>query len=381
MSFLRPLSVVLIPLLGACSPVDSKPGPFDYSPGFFSTFAQTMETTAASGTAETQATTLTNEFERQVNAGPNADELYAVAGTWDKVRAFLDIGLVSAEVMASVDDSAQHRVDIYSDAADWVLRSDFVAITAWNQRVHEAYQIRPTAEIVWESLHLVLTESGHAQRKIPVVKGEAVDGYWTRTATQSRDLWVNGHYEPVWRAGTCSDYYVGTSCSSVWVSESCTDVWIDDGYWQSTCTGYDEDNNCVEWTDEWVDTGYYEAQCVEAHYEDQCTDVYETVCESGKWEDVWIEPHAVKGASIPGELAWVVPHEATADGERVEVLPDQEAAILALGIEYVASYGPQFVEGNCATELEKARNAFNTETSEKSIQTSRQAILHCLSKH
>ena len=381
MSLLRPLSVLLIPLLGGCSAFDSDPGPVEYSPGFFATFAQMMDVTMASGTAETQSTTLTNEFNRHVNEGPRMDELYAVAGTWDKVRAFLDIGVVSAEIMESVDDSAQHRVDMYADAADWVLRSDFVAITAWNQEVDASRQIRPTAEIVWESLHLVITESGHAERKIPVTKGEKLDGYWTRTATQARDLWVNGHYEPVWHAGRCYDNYVGTSCSSFWVSESCTDVWIDDGYWESTCSAYDDDGNCVEWTDEWISTGYYETQCVEGHYEEQCTDVYETVCESGKWVDVWIEPHAVKGASIPGELAWVEPHEAKADGERVEVLLEQEAAILALGIEYVASYGPDFVDANCATELQKARNAFDTETAAQSIRTSRQSILYCLSKH
>lgn len=380
MSLLRPLFfVVLAPLVGGC--VDSDPDPLSHSPGFFTAFERSVNDAMAQKTSETQESTLTNEFTQYVNAEPSADELYAAGPTWDKIRSFLDIGLLSSEIMAGVNDSAEQRVDIYSDTADWVLRSDYVAITAYNQNVHAAYMIRPTAEIVWESLHLVLTASGHAERKVPVEKGELLDGYWTRTARQSRDLWVDGYFEAVWREGTCQDSYVNTSCTSFWIEPSCTDVWIDDGYWESTCSGYDEDGNCVEWTDEWISTGYYETQCVDGYYEEQCTDVYETICTAGSWEDVWIGAHDVVGATIPGELAWVEAHEAQEKGERIEVLPEQEAAILALGIEYVSSFGPDYVKGSCATALTGARSAFDTQPSEQSIKTSRAAILHCLSKH
>lgn len=379
MSFVRRLSPMLVPFLGGCL-INSEPPPVDYSPGFFSDFERMVNTTNAQTSVDTKAATFTTEFDYRVKQGPSEYELYAAGPTWDKVRAFLDIGLLSSEIMASVNDSAQSRVDIYADAADWVLRSDYLAITSWNQNVSSDKMIRPTADIVWESLHLVLTESAHAEMKIPTTKGEWVAGHWTRTAKQSRDLWVKGYYETVWRDGSCHDEFVATECSSVWVPETCTDEWIDDGYWESTCSAYDDDGNCTEWTDTWVDTGYYESQCVDSHYEDQCTDVYQTVCVSGRWEDIWISSHTVEGATIPGELAWVEEHQAPETKERVEVLPEQEAAILALGIEYVLSFGPEYLLNTCASKLEEARTAYDTQAAEDSIRSSREAILHCLSQ-
>ena len=381
MSFLRHLSLLVVPILGGCVLGDSGPPPVNHSPGFFAAFDLMVDETAARGSEEQKATTFADEFTWRVNQGPSLDEVHAVGSTWDKVSAFLDIGLLSAEVMATVNDSAHPRVDIFTAAADWVLRSDYRAITLRNQWVSDRYQLRPTTDIVWESLYLVLTESAHAQRKIPTAKGESVEGHWTRTAGTRRDLWVNGYHQTVWHDETCYDEYVGTECSTYWVEESCTDEWIDDGYWETFCTGYDEDDNCVEWTDEWVDTGYYETQCFEGYYEEQCTDVYQTVCDPGYWEDIYIAAHTVEGALIPGGLSWVKPHQADAAAERIEVLPAQEATILALGIEYVLSFGPDYVQGSCLTELEAAREAFNVQASEDSINTSRAAILHCLSRH
>jgi hypothetical protein len=381
MSFLRHLSLLVVPFLGGCFAFDSQLPPVIYSSGFFATFDGMVNETMAQGSAEGKASTLASEFNWRVNEGPSADEVHAVGSTWDKVRAFLDIGLLSAEVMASVNESAHPRVDIFADAADRVRRSDFIAITSWNQSVDTKEQLRPTAEIVWESLYLVLTESAHAQRKVSTAKGQWVDGHFTRTAGSRQNLWVNGYDQTVWHDETCYDEYVGTECSSVWVPESCTDVWIEDGYWESTCTASDEDGNCVEWTDVWVDTGYYETQCVEGYYQEQCTDVYQTVCDPGYWEDRYIPAHTVEGVSIPGQLSWVEGHEAEAAGERIEVLPEQEAAILGLGIEYVLSFGPDYVKGSCSTELTAAREAFTVETPENSIKISREAILYCLSRH
>ncbi len=379
MSLLRHLSLLVVPFVGGC--FNSQPSSIDYSPGFFDSFDLMVDNTQARGTDETKAATFTTEFNRRVNDGPSQDELYAVGPTWDKVRSFLDIGILSAEVMATVNDSAHPRVDIFADAADRVLRSDYVAITSWNQSVDSQQTIQPTAEIVWESLYLVLTESAHAERLVSTTKGEWVEGYWTRGPEAHKDLWVNGYYESVWQNGSCYDKFVSTECSSYWMPESCTDVWIDDGYWESTCTGYDEDGNCVELTDEWVDTGYNETQCVAEQYVEECTDIYQSVCDPGKWLDVWIAAHSVQGVSIPGELSWVEQHLAEAPSERFEALPEQESAILALGIEYVLSFGPAFVQGTCRTNLEAARSTFDVETPEVSIKTSRDAILHCLSKH
>jgi hypothetical protein len=381
MSLLRPLSLLLIPFLGGCVAFDSQPPPVSHSSGFFAEFDRMVDKTMAQSTADGKAATFVSEFNWRVNEGPSDIEVHAVGSTWDKVSAFMDIGLLSADVMASVNDSAHPRVDIFADAADRVLRSDYLAITSWNQSVDTKEQLRPTADIVWESLYLVLTESGHAQRKVSSTKGYWVDGHWTRTAGSQHNLWVNGYNQTIWHAETCHDEYVGTECASVWISESCTDVWIDDGYWESTCTQYDDDDNCVEWTDVWVDTGYYETQCIDGHYEDQCTDVYQTVCNPEYWEDIYIPAHAVEGVLIPGELTWVEGHEAEATTERIEVLPEQEAAILGLGIEYVLSFGPDYVQGSCRTELEAAQQAFTVEAPEDSIKVSRKSILYCLSRH
>ena len=381
MSLLRHLSLLVVPFLGGCLAFDSTPPPVIHSSGFFAAFDRMVDETMAQSSADGQAATFTSEFSWRVNEGPSVDEDHAVGSTWDKVSAFLDIGLLSAEVMASVNNSAHQRVDIFADAADRVLRSDYLAITSWNQNVDTSKQLRPTADIVWESLHLVLTESAHAQRKVSTPKGAWIDGHWTRKPGSQHNLWVNGYYQTVWHDETCQDEFVGTECTSIWIAESCTDVWIDDGYWESTCTQYDDDDNCVEWIDVWVDTGYYETQCVDAHYEDQCTDVYQTVCDPEYWEDIYIPAHSVEGVSIPGELSWVEPHEADATTERIEVFPEQEAAILGLGIEYVLSFGPDYVQGSCLTELEAAHDAFATEAPEDSIKVSRNAILHCLSRH
>ncbi len=381
MSFLRHLSLLAIPLLGGCFLGDSQPQAVSYSAGFFGAFDLMVDDTMARGSEEVKATTFTTEFTSRVNQGPSWDEVHAVGSTWDKVRAFLDIGLLSAEVMATVNDSAHPRVDIFTDAADWVLRSDYQAITSWNQYVSSQEQLRPTTEIVWESLYLVLTQSANAQRKIPTAKGESVEGHWTRTAGSRRDLWVNGYNQTVWHDETCYDEYVGTECTTYWVEESCTEVWIDDGYWDTVCSAYDEDDNCVELTDEWVDTSYSETQCVEGYYEEQCVDMYQTVCDPAYWEDIYITAHTVEGAWIPGGLSWVEPYQADAASERVEVLPEQEATILALGIEYVLSFGPDYVQGPCLTELEAAHEAVKAQASEDSINTSRAAILYCLSRH
>jgi hypothetical protein len=379
MSLLRNLSLLVVPFVSGC--IDSPPPPIDYSPGFFDSFDIMVDNTNARGTDDTKATTFAAEFNRRVNDGPSPVELYAVGPTWDKVRAFLDIGILSAEVMATVNDSAHPRVDIFADAADRVLRSDYVAITSWNQSVDSQMTIQPTAEIVWESLYLVLTESGHAERKVSTAKGEWVEGYWTRGPDEYKSFWVPGYYESVWRDGTCRDNYVRTDCSSYWVPETCSDVWIDDGYWESYCSGYDDNGDCVEWTDEWVDTGYYESQCAAEQYVEDCTDVYQTVCDPGQWLDIWIAAHRVEGAAIPGRLSWVEKHLAEAASERFEALPEQEATILALGIEYVLSFGPDYVQGTCFTNLEAARSSYDVETPEVSIKASRDAIVQCLSQH
>jgi hypothetical protein len=378
MSLLRSFSLLLVPLLGGCT-IDSTPAEVIHSPGFFAQFENMVDTTMAQGTNETKAATFKNEFLWRVNEGPRADELYAVYNTWDKVRAFLDIGIVAGEVMEGVNDSAQSRVDIHRDAADRVLRSDYLAVTTRNQS-GGGVDIPVTGEIVWESLHLVLTESAHAQRKVTTAKGTWVDGYWTRGPESKQSFWMEGYYETLWRKGTCRDEYVNTECSSFWIDPSCNDVLIDDGYWESTCTEYDDEGSCIGYSDTWVDTSYYEQQCVDGYYEEQCTDIYQTVCEAGRWEDVWMNSRTINDVSIPGEPVWVEEHETTTTEERIEVLPAEEAMILQLGIEYVLSFGPSYLDSACQAKLEAAHTAYASSAPEISVKTSRGAILYCLSK-
>lgn len=381
MSLHRTLSLLAIPVLGGCFAYDSEPEKIKYSPGFFASFDSMVDEAKTRPNEDATAATFTKEFMIRVNDGPAADELYAVGPAWEKVRSFLDIGLLSAEVLASVNNSAHQRVDVFSAASDRVLRSDFMAISAWNKRVTSAERIEPTTELVWESLYLVLKESAHAQRTLPTNEVEWIAGHWTRGPETHKDLWVKGYYETVWHDEVCRDEYAGTSCTSYWVDESCVDVLVDDGYYDSTCTGYDEDGNCVEYTDVWVDTSYYVSECTPGQYVEECNDVYQSVCDPGHWEDVSIAAHTVKSVAIPGELVWVEAHEADKAGERIEVLPQEEATILALGIEYVMSFGPGFIDGACTTQLETARAAFDVETPEDSIRISRDAILYCLSQH
>lgn len=379
MNCLRPLSILALAFLAGCG--DSGPPPVNYSSGFFATFDQMVDSTMARRTADEKVTQFSQEFGARVAAGPSADEVHAVGSTWDKVSAFLDVGLISSDAMAGVNNSAQARVDMFTDAADSVLRSDYGAITAYNQTVAEGYQIRPTTDIVWESLHLLLATSARAEFKVSTAKGEQVAGHWTHTTASQRDLWVNGYYQTVWHPETCRDEYVGTDCAKVWVDPACTDVWIDDGYWESTCSKYDENDQCVEWKDVWVDTSYYETQCSDGYYQEQCTDVYQSVCDAAYWEDVYIAEHVVKGARISGELAWVAEHTAEEAYERVMAMPEQEALILNLGIQYVASFGPEYVPATCQSALQTALDGFGLQTPEDSVKTSRGAILHCLSRH
>lgn len=375
MTSLRALSLMLVPFLAGCS--GGVPESVSHSSGFFAQFRVMVDETMASGTPETKVAGFDFEFERHIDQGPSADEVHAVGARWDKVRAFLDIGVLSSDVMAGVNDSSQRRVDIFADASDYVLRSDYEAVSAFNGEVPNEKMIRPTEDIVWESLHLVLTESGHAERKVLVAKGESVSGYWTHTVKLERLFSAPAREEEIWVPGQCRDNFVRTDCTSYWVDETCTDVTIPDGYWESTCSAYDDEGNCTEWTDTYVDTSYTETQCMAAHYEDSCTDVYETVCDSGRWDIERIPAHDVK-ASIPGELVWVEPHTAPEAGERVEAMTGTEASILALGVEYVLSFGPDYVQGTCASALQSARADFDTKTPEDSIRTSRQAILNCL---
>jgi hypothetical protein len=381
MSFLRRLSLLVVPFLGGCFVVDSQPSPINHSPGFFAEFDRMVTDTMVRGNADEKASIFVGEYTRRADDGPHLDEVYAAGPTWDKVQAFLDIGIVSAEVMASVNDTAHHRVDIFADASDRVLRSDYVAITSWNQSVSDKYTMQPTTEIVWESLYLVLVESAHAERSVATAKGEWIEGHWMRGADLHKNLWVNDYYESVWHDGTCHDDFVRSDCISTWIPEICTDVWIDDGYWDTTCSSYDSDGNCVEWTDTWVDTGYYETQCTAAYYAEECTDIYQTVCDAGQWQDIAIAAHAVDGVRIPGENTWIERRQVDVATEWKEALPEQEAAILALGIEYVASFGPNYVQPTCLKELDAARAAFNVEAPQDSIKISRNAILQCMSRH
>ncbi len=370
-------SLLLVPVLAGCS--TEPPTSVTHSTGFFAEFRQMVDQTQAMSSEEGKVSAFSQEFSSRIDQGPRADEVYAVGGRWDKIQAFLDIGLLSSDVMASVNDSSQRRVDIFADASDYVLRSDYVAVKAFNGEVPADKIIRPTENIVWESLHLILTEAGHSERRVLVAKGESVPGYWTHTAKIERNFWADARDEEIWVPGQCRDHFVRTDCASYWVDETCTDVYVEDGYWDSTCSAYDDEGNCKEWTDTYVDTSYYDTQCTAAHYEDQCTDVYETVCDPGRWDLERVPAHEVK-ASIPGELAWVLPHEAQEAGERVEALVDTEAMTLALGIEYVLSFGPDYVQGPCASTLQLARTAYDSQTPENSVRTSRQAILQCLSK-
>lgn len=377
---LRSFSLLLVPLLCGCT-IDSESRDVVYSPGFFAEFDVMVDNTMARGTAEEKTTTFKNEFIRHADNGPRSDELYAVDTTWDKVRAFLDIGIVAGEVLEGVNDSAQSRVDIHRDAADWVLRSDYVAISSRNSWVSDKDFIRPAGEIVWESLHLLLTESAHAQRKLPTAKGEFVPGHWTRSPGSRQSFWMKDHSQTVWREGSCWDELVTTECSSLWIDGGCSDVLIDDGYWESTCSEYDENGDCASWSDTWVDTSYYETECFDGYYEEQCTDIYQTVCQEGRWDIVPIAAQTVENVWVPGEPKWVDAYEAQNAEERIEVLPAEEAMILALGLEYILSYGPSYLDSACQAKLEAAHTAYSSSAPEISVKTSRGAILYCLSKH
>lgn len=380
MKTLRSFSLLLVPLVVGCG-IDSGPRDVIHSPGFFSEFDTMVDNTMLRGTHEEKTTTFKNEFLRHVNNGPRSDELHAVGNTWDKVRAFLDIGIVAGEVLEGVNDSAQSRVDIHRDAADWVLRSDYLPILSHNEWVNDKYLIRPTGEIVWESLHLLLTESAHAQRKIPTAKGDVVEGHWTRAEGSKQTFWMPSHIQTVWRDETCREELAATECTSIWVDGGCSDVLIEDGYWESTCSEYDENGDCIGWTDTWVDTSYYESQCYDGYYEEQCTNYYETVCDPGYWEDLPIAAQNVYNVWVPGEPKWVDGYEAQKAEDRIEVLPAEEAMILALGIEYVLSYGPSYLDNACQAKLEAAHTAYSSSEPQISIKTSRGAILYCLSKH
>jgi hypothetical protein len=380
MTMLRPYSLLLVPLLAGCG-LDSGPREVVHSPGFFSEFDLMVDNTMARGTNEERTTKFKNEFIRRVNDGPQSNELYVVGNTWDKVRAFLDIGIVAGEVLEGVNDSAQSRVDVHRDAADWVLRSDYSAITLHNSWVSDEDLIRPTGEIVWESLHLLLTESAHAQRKVSTVKGQWVEGHWTRGEGSRQSFWMKDYIETIWHDGVCHDQLVGTECTSVWIDSSCSDVLVDDGYWESTCSEYDDTGDCVGWTDTWVDTSYYETVCSDGYYQEQCTDIYQTVCEQGHWEDRTIAAQTMENIWVPGEPKWVDGYEAKKAEERIEVLPAEEAMILALGMEYVLSYGPGYLSPTCQAKLEAAHSAYPSLAPEISVKTSRGAILYCLSKN
>ncbi|TKD07953.1 hypothetical protein [Polyangium fumosum] len=383
MTSLRSLWVLMVPLLGGCV-TNREPPPVQYSDGFFAAFDQMMDDTMSRGTRGDQARTLDVEFARRVDEGPGPDEIVAVGATWDKVEAFLSIGLLSADVMAPIDGSEQSRVDIFGHAADRVLRSDHEAIAAWNETVRsmnfpDDVRMEPTGEIVWESLYLVLTASEHASQEVWIERGAWVEGAWVRSDGYYEQLWVDGYSESLWEEGACYDEYVDTECETYWVEASCYEVWIDDGYWESYCSAYDDEGNCVEWTDEWVDTGYSETQCDPGYYEEDCTDIYETVCDPGQWVDVWTEGHWVEGAWIPGELSWVEGYWADTSGYETVALPAQEAEILAAGINYVAGFGPERVGGDCYAGLDDALATGATSAPENAVKLSRDAILACLS--
>jgi len=355
----------------------------EYSPGFFAEFDQMMDETTARGSLDEQARTLDGEFAAYLEDGPGQDEVYAVGTTWEKVEAFLEIGLLSAEIMDPITGSERNQVDIFGNAADRVLRSDVAAIDAWNQTALDmgfndaAQQI--TGDIVGESLYLVLTESEQAYRQVWVESSEWVEGYWARSEGYYEQLWVEGYYDVVWQDGACYDDYVGTDCDSYWVDDSCHDVWVDDGYWDTYCSYYDEWGNCIEWSDEWVDTGYYETYCDSGYYAEDCYDVYDTVCEEGQWVDVWVDGYYVQGAWIPGELYWVEGYWADTSGYQTMALPEQEAEILAAGIGIVTSLGPERVGEACFTELDEAVQVSSDLQPEVAAQTLRDAVLDCLS--
>lgn len=387
MVLLRSHALLMVPLLGGCffgSGMDRELPPVEYSAGFFAAFDQRIDDTMSRGSLDDKARTLDVDFARSLDEGPGPKEVMAVGATWDKVEAFLSIGRLSAEVMAPIDGSEQSRVDIFQHAADRVLRSDTAAIAAWNRAVRDmgfddATRIEPTGELVWESLYLVLTGSEHAYQDVWVERGAWVEGSWVRTEGYQEQLWVDGYWDSTWQEGACTDEHVGTECETYSVEESCYDVWIDDGYWESYCSGYDEDGNCVEWTDAWVSTGYYETQCDPAYSYEECSDVYETTCEPGQWVDVWSEGHWVEGAWIPGELSWMEGYWADASGYRTIALPAEEAEILEAGIAYVASFGPERVGGDCYARLDEALAKSAGSPPEGAVKLSRDAILACLS--
>ncbi|MDI1451690.1 hypothetical protein [Polyangium sp. 6x1] len=385
-SLLRALSLLMVPVLGGC--ISGCGGhrelpPVEYSEGFFAAFDQMIDETMSRGSLDDQARTLDIEFARRVDEGPGLEEVVAVGATWEKVETFLSIGLLSAEIMAPIEGSAQSRVDMFEHAADRVLRSDTTALVAWNRTVRDmgfSERKEPTGEIVWESLYLVLGESEHAYQDVWVESGTWVEGSWVHTDGYYEQLWIDGYYESVWQEGACSDAYVGTECDTYYVEESCYDVWIDEGYWESTCSAYDEEGNCVEWSDAWVSTGgYYETECDPAYSYEECTDVYETVCEPGEWLDTWIEGHWIEGAWIPGELVWVEGYWSDTSGYRTVALPVQEAEILDAGITYVASFGPERVGDDCYARLDEALVQSAESPPESDVKLSRDAILACLS--
>ncbi|MRG90707.1 hypothetical protein [Polyangium spumosum] len=384
MNLLRSVPVLLVPLLGGCFVRGPLP-PIEYSAGFFAAFDRMVDATLSRGTLEHQAQTFDVEFARRVDEGPGPGEVVAVGPTWEKVETFLSIGRLSAEIMAPIEGSAQNRVDMFTDAADRVLRSDVEALDLWNQKIGgmgypDTERVEPTGELVWESLYLVLTESEHATQDIWVESGTWVEGAWIRTEGYYEELWVEGYYEPVWQDGGCWDEYVSTACETVWVEESCYDVWIEDGYWESVCTAIDEEGYCLEWTDVWVDAGYYETQCDPGYQAEQCTDFYETVCDPGQWVDVWVEGHWIEGAWIPGELVWMDGYWADTSSWQTVALPAEEAAILDAGISYVAAFGPERVGADCYSRLDAALVSAAESPPESAVMLSREAILACLSR-
>lgn len=351
------LWLTILPVLTSCELRQDLP-PIEHSPGFFADFDRMVDDAMASGSEEAQAARLRMSYAKLLGEGAGEQETYAVGPTWDKIATFLEVGLRTADVMSDVEGAAPNRVAIYSAASDRVLRSDLVAIEAWNQQVRGMGRaeatLEPTGDLAWASLDLVLASSEQAVVQRWLESGEWIEGYYERSQGHYEEVWVPGYYEPVWQEGSCWEVYTGTECDTTWVDEYCYDEYVDDGYWESSCNEYDEWGDCVSWTDYWVDQGYWVSDCDPGYFIEECWDLYDLVCEDGQWVDLWVEGYSTRGPWIPGETYWVEGHWEDTSGYRAVVLVEEEARILVEGVSIVLDHGPEILGIECYEGLERA---------------------------
>lgn len=377
------LSLTSLFIATGCGLFDDDPlPPVNYSDGFFTNFDSAVKSARAQETSAAEASRFRFLFADALDEGPGEDELACSGPTWEKVSTFLEIGLHTADVLDGVSDAEPNRVAMYEAAADVILRSDVAAVEDYNERVREMgrseAQLASTGNLTWASLDLVLTLSEQTVVQRWIESEEWVEGHHERREGYYEDVWVPGYTDTYWQEGSCWDEWVGSDCESYWVDDYCWDEYVADGYWESYCAEYDEWGHCVYYDEYWVDEGYYETYCEPGYYEDVCWDVYETVCQEGQWVDYWVEGYWTQGPWIPGETYWVEGYWADTSGYRSVALLDEEAEILAQGVQVLLSRGEEAIGESCHEELDSALVAAASREGEEASETLRSAIMTCL---